>query len=73
MSWPTAALETQYLKKFLSVEQALADAANFIETMKKEKGWNGKWVVWGCSYSGALSSWVNFHFCLCTTTYVCLF
>ena len=37
--------------------QALADAANFIVTYNETLDNPGDWVVFGCSYSGALSSW----------------
>eukprot|EP00164_Ancoracysta_twista_P004505 GFYU01006072.1.p1 GENE.GFYU01006072.1~~GFYU01006072.1.p1 ORF type:complete len:498 (-),score=151.70 GFYU01006072.1:167-1660(-) len=40
---------------YLSSHQALADAENFLQSMKDT--YKGKWVVFGCSYSGALSSW----------------
>jgi hypothetical protein len=51
-------LDTKSLQSLLNVEQALADAAHFIISMQS-KGYTGKWVVFGCSYSGALSSWVT--------------
>jgi len=46
--------------KYLSSQQALADAANFILRNDIEGGGlykRSKWVVFGCSYSGALSAW----------------
>eukprot|EP01130_Rhizamoeba_saxonica_P001963 TRINITY_DN11784_c0_g1_i1.p1 TRINITY_DN11784_c0_g1~~TRINITY_DN11784_c0_g1_i1.p1 ORF type:complete len:449 (-),score=73.02 TRINITY_DN11784_c0_g1_i1:27-1373(-) len=44
--------------KYLSSQQALADAAHFIESISMEHGLeNRKWVVLGCSYSGSLSAW----------------
>eukprot|EP00698_Gefionella_okellyi_P018996 TRINITY_DN5767_c0_g1_i1.p1 TRINITY_DN5767_c0_g1~~TRINITY_DN5767_c0_g1_i1.p1 ORF type:complete len:454 (-),score=100.88 TRINITY_DN5767_c0_g1_i1:23-1384(-) len=42
--------------RYLSSKQALADAAFFIKTFKSVNV-TGPWVVFGCSYSGALSSW----------------
>ncbi|KAH7708094.1 Protein PCP-3 [Aphelenchoides avenae] len=58
-SRPTATLSTDNLK-YLSSEQALADAAVFIRTINKYKGYvNPKWVTFGGSYSGK------------TVTYVC--
>lgn len=33
----------------------MADAANFI--LKMKPFYKGKWIVFGCSYSGALSAW----------------
>jgi len=41
----------------LSSRQALADAANFLVSFNKTLTNPGPWVVWGCSYSGALSAW----------------
>lgn len=43
------------IRRFFNYFLALADAAFFIETMKKE--YTGPWIVFGCSYSGALSAW----------------
>ena len=37
--------------------QALEDAANFLVTYNATLDRPGPWVVFGCSYSGALSSW----------------
>jgi len=37
--------------------QALADAANFIVSYNMSNADLGDWVVFGCSYSGALSAW----------------
>lgn len=42
--------------ELLSSRQALADAANFIQSYKAAMNNTGPWVVWGCSYSGALSA-----------------
>jgi serine protease 16 len=47
---------------YLSSAQALADAAYFIETFNKTLTNPGPWVVWGCSYSGALSSWLRLKY-----------
>lgn len=41
--------------RYLSSEQAMADAAIFVETMQKQ--YTGPWIVFGCSYSGSLSAW----------------
>eukprot|EP01090_Pellita_catalonica_P004360 TRINITY_DN1418_c0_g1_i1.p1 TRINITY_DN1418_c0_g1~~TRINITY_DN1418_c0_g1_i1.p1 ORF type:complete len:467 (-),score=85.52 TRINITY_DN1418_c0_g1_i1:146-1513(-) len=41
--------------RYLSSRQALADAANFIHQMNNT--YTGPWLIWGCSYSGALSAW----------------
>lgn len=37
----------------------MADAAHFIVTMNKEKGYteNQKWILFGGSYAGAMSVW----------------
>ena len=43
--------------RYLSSRQALADAAEFIVEYNKTLEHPGDWVVFGCSYSGALSSW----------------
>ncbi|KAH7715555.1 hypothetical protein AAVH_17040 [Aphelenchoides avenae] len=38
---------------YLSSEQALADAAQFVETINRYKNYvNPKWVSFGCSYAG---------------------
>jgi hypothetical protein len=62
-SLPTPTYDTADLEKYLTVEQALADAAFFVESMlKANPKWNGKWVVFGCSYSGALSAWFRLKY-----------
>jgi len=43
--------------QWLSSQQALADTANFIEQHNQTLSNPGPWIVFGCSYSGALSSW----------------
>lgn len=44
--------------RYLSSQQALADAAVFVDTMKAaDPRFGGQWLVLGCSYSGALSAW----------------
>lgn len=45
--------------RYLSSEQALADAAAFVTAMKSssDSRYSGQWLVLGCSYSGALSAW----------------
>jgi serine protease 16 len=59
VSMPTPDWSTTPLVQLLSVEQALADAAAFIEAMVAQDTAKryGKWVVFGCSYSGSLSAW----------------
>eukprot|EP01094_Clydonella_sp_ATCC50884_P029667 TRINITY_DN9366_c0_g1_i2.p1 TRINITY_DN9366_c0_g1~~TRINITY_DN9366_c0_g1_i2.p1 ORF type:complete len:490 (-),score=109.07 TRINITY_DN9366_c0_g1_i2:90-1517(-) len=44
---------------YLSSQQALADAAVFIDSYNKTLDTPGPWVVFGCSYSGALSAWLR--------------
>lgn len=46
--------------RYLSPEQALADAATFVEEMQKT--YTGPWVVFGCSYSGSLSAWFRMKY-----------
>jgi len=46
--------------RYLSSEQALADAAMFVEQMQKT--YTGPWVVFGCSYSGSLSAWFRLKY-----------
>jgi hypothetical protein len=41
--------------RFLSSQQALADAARFVERM--QANFTGPWISLGCSYSGSLSAW----------------
>eukprot|EP00010_Vexillifera_abyssalis_P006828 CAMPEP_0201549908 /NCGR_PEP_ID=MMETSP0173_2-20130828/6331_1 /ASSEMBLY_ACC=CAM_ASM_000268 /TAXON_ID=218659 /ORGANISM="Vexillifera sp., Strain DIVA3 564/2" /LENGTH=392 /DNA_ID=CAMNT_0047959743 /DNA_START=206 /DNA_END=1380 /DNA_ORIENTATION=- len=56
-SQPFSSLSTNALR-FISAQQALADAAYFIETMSQHERLSGRpWVIWGCSYSGSLSAW----------------
>nr|CAH7740907.1 unnamed protein product [Callosobruchus chinensis] len=57
-SIPDNDLSTENLK-YLTIEQVLADIANFIEGMKIQYKLSSdvKWVVFGCSYSGALVAW----------------
>ena len=42
--------------KYLSTEQALADTADFIQYLTKKLSLNGKVVVFGASYAGALAA-----------------
>lgn len=56
-SWPTAG-DTASLQKYANSVQALADAAYFLQQYNATiAAPHGPWVVLGCSYSGALSSW----------------
>lgn len=55
-SMPTPDFGT-YNLKFLSSQQALADASYFIESYNSTLIKPGPWIVLGCSYSGALSAW----------------
>jgi serine protease 16 len=49
---------------YLNTQQALADLANFREAMISQYNLtqNTKWVVFGCSYPGALSAWFRAKF-----------
>ncbi|EGC35830.1 hypothetical protein DICPUDRAFT_151801 [Dictyostelium purpureum] len=61
-SYPTQDLSTNNLK-YLTSQQALADAANFLSTYKAENDLvENPTVVFGCSYSGALSSWFRLKY-----------
>ncbi|CAH0769274.1 unnamed protein product [Bemisia tabaci] len=49
--------------KYLSSEQALADAAHFIMQMNIDHGFkNPKWVVFGGSYAGSLAAWMRYRY-----------
>ena len=43
--------------KYLTVQQALADIAYFIDSMNEELEVSHKWVIIGGSYPGAMSAW----------------
>lgn len=45
---------------YLTSEQALADAANFIQTMNVRHNFNAnqKWIIFGGSYAGSLALWL---------------
>ncbi|GAM18813.1 hypothetical protein SAMD00019534_019880 [Acytostelium subglobosum LB1] len=59
---PTNDFSTNNLR-FLTSQQALADAANFLTTFKEERGLTANpAVVFGCSYSGALSAWFRLKY-----------
>ncbi|KAF2071145.1 hypothetical protein CYY_007535 [Polysphondylium violaceum] len=62
-SYPTDDLSTSNLR-FLTSQQALADAANFLTWIKTERNLPLDYpaVVFGCSYSGALSSWFRLKY-----------
>lgn len=47
--------------KYLSSEQALADLANFIESMNKKYSLptGTKWIAFGGSYPGSLAAWLR--------------
>lgn len=47
--------------KFLTSEQALADAAHFIDAMNNLYNFepSQKWVMFGGSYAGALALWMR--------------
>lgn len=50
--------------KYLTSEQALQDAASFIEFFKRKHNLNNdnKWIVFGGSYSGSLSAWLRLKY-----------
>ena len=52
---------TQHMQ-FLSSDQALADAANFIESYNATLPNPGQWVVFGCSYSSGLAAWFRLKY-----------
>jgi serine protease 16 len=61
-SRPTPNMSSSNLKH-LSAEQALADAAKFIEWWSETHGaLNSSWVAWGGSYSGQLASWLRLRY-----------
>ncbi|RWS00406.1 putative serine protease K12H4.7-like protein, partial [Dinothrombium tinctorium] len=47
--------------KLLTIEQMLADIASFIDfyKMTDKRTLNSKWIVFGCSFSGALAAWMR--------------
>lgn len=50
--------------KYLTSEQALQDAASFIEFFKRKHNLsnNNKWIVFGGSYSGSLAAWLRLKY-----------
>ncbi|EFA86462.1 hypothetical protein PPL_00255 [Heterostelium album PN500] len=59
---PTNDFSTPNLR-YLTSQQALADAANFLTSFKAERGLeSAPVVVFGCSYSGALSAWFRLKY-----------
>lgn len=49
--------------KYLTVEQALGDAANFIQQMNKAYNFTSeKWIAFGGSYGGALVVWMRVRY-----------
>ncbi|KAH9424548.1 serine-type peptidase [Dermatophagoides pteronyssinus] len=61
-SRPTQDMSTENLK-YLTSEQALQDAANFIEFINEKYGLNKhKWIVFGGSYSGSLAAWFRMKY-----------
>jgi pimeloyl-ACP methyl ester carboxylesterase len=61
LSLPFEEFTTENLR-YLTSEQALADAANFINSYRHENNLHGPWVVFGCSYSGGLSAWFRLKY-----------
>ena len=60
-SIPTASFSTPNLR-WLGTEQALADAAAFVQAMNAKHGLTGPWISFGGSYSGELSAWVRIKY-----------
>ncbi|XP_076764342.1 putative serine protease K12H4.7 [Xylocopa sonorina] len=61
-SKPTTDVSSENLQ-YLSVDQALADLAYFIETKKKENGlWNSTVIVFGGSYAGSVATWARLKY-----------
>lgn len=61
-SQPTEDLSVPNLK-YLHSEQALADAAVFINKVNKDRNFtNPKWVAFGGSYPGSLSAWIRLKY-----------
>ncbi|XP_065331732.1 putative serine protease K12H4.7 [Cloeon dipterum] len=58
ISQPFDTLETQNLQ-YLSIDQALADAAYFAQQMVQIYGFSGPWIVCGFSYSGMLAGFAR--------------
>ena len=48
--------------QFLSSDQALADAANFIASFNATLTNPGPWVIFGCSYSSGLAAWFRLKY-----------
>ncbi|XP_071084320.1 putative serine protease F56F10.1 [Haliotis cracherodii] len=61
-SHPTPDLSVDNLQ-YLSVEQSLEDLATFIVATNKERNvTNAKWISFGGSYSGMMSTWLRYKF-----------
>ncbi len=60
-SQPFKTLATANLK-YLTSENALADAAEFQRWLRLKEGFTGKWVVIGGSYAGVLSARYRMHY-----------
>jgi len=70
VSQPFKNLSTENLR-YLTVDQALSDLANFIHWVKTNStlkvGENRKWLTYGGSYPGALSAWFRYKYPHLTT------
>jgi hypothetical protein len=51
-------LETENLA-YLNMDQALEDTAYFTQSMKDSLGLDGKWILMGASYTGAMAAWAR--------------
>ncbi|TAL60843.1 MAG: septum formation initiator, partial [Legionella sp.] len=56
ISWPTKNFSVKELQ-YLNTDNALKDIAYFKEHITEKKHWNGKWVIFGGSYSGSLAAY----------------
>jgi len=51
-------METENLQ-YISIDQTLADAANFAVKMTTDHGLTGPWIICGTSYSGMLAGFAR--------------
>ncbi|XP_070138048.1 putative serine protease K12H4.7 [Drosophila bipectinata] len=59
-SIPITPLSTENLQKYQSVNQALADVINVINTLKEEDKYkDSKVLIAGCSYSASMATWIR--------------
>ncbi|EDV43385.2 uncharacterized protein Dana_GF16548 [Drosophila ananassae] len=59
-STPITPYSTENLEKYQSINQALADVINVIQTLKEEDKYkDSKVVIHGCSYSATMAAWIR--------------